>query len=157
MRTREFLDSLELAREFADRVDTRRRVDAGVRGASVDRNLELPGAFAFRLQGAPHRCRFQHQHGLRFLGFRHDPLAEGDARSLLVRVEEEADGAGRRDSQSLERAERPQATHNPGLHIQDARPVSPVAANLEWHARKRPQVPYSIQMTEEQNGLYATP
>src|SRR5437016_5155180 len=52
MRAREFLDSLELAREFADGVDARRRVDARVRGTSIDRDLEFPGAFALRLQGA---------------------------------------------------------------------------------------------------------
>src|SRR5437773_12264205 len=45
MRTRQFFDPQELARELADGVDARRWVDAGVRGTPADRNPEFAGAF----------------------------------------------------------------------------------------------------------------
>ena len=148
---REAIQAANLMRELVDGARAFRRIDAGVRGNAVHRQLELAASFARRLDRAARQRRLEHEDRVAPPRFLFDRRTRGLAADLLVCRPQHDDPAFERGVGLQERPNGEHANRDARLHVEDARPVQPAVRFDDRHLRDLTDRPDRIEMSEQQD------
>jgi len=147
------LESEDQPGQFLDRADALLDLDPGVGGPPLDLEDEVADPLAGGLQRAVGQGGLQDEGAGALPGPILDQPTRGRAADLLVRGQQKVDGPGGAESEISQRVDREIGEDEARLHVEDARPVRPVALDPERHPGQRPRGPDGVVVSQDEDRL----